>query len=208
MNATLLKYQMIALAILSVVMALEWGLGELNQSSLQDTLNKTLSTDYQSEPLSSLNLPKPAADSFINIVERPLFIEGRKPIPEAASEKVEQGADLGQLEDWALIGIYNKDKKAVALFRKQNEPKKFLKLNEQQVISGWQLKEIQADRVLLEQGGQQKTVMLRKPRPQSKAPPPKRPAPPVNPFAQPVNPTTPNVSPNNNIPLENKNDDS
>lgn len=185
MNATLLKYQLVACGVLGAVLLLEWGASEVDRSQLQDTLSKDIKADYQSESLPSLDSPKLSEAGFTDIVERPLFIEGRKPLPDAAENNSQSAEDTGQLDDWALIGIYNKDKKSskqLALFRNKKEAKKFLKLNEEQMISGWQLTQIQSDRVILQLGGQQKTVMLRKPREQSKVPiPPKHKAPIANP---------------------------
>ncbi len=201
MNATLLKVQLAALGVLSVILLAEWGFAESSQKDLQDTLKRTLTSEYRSEPLPALNLPKQAAESFTAIIERPMFIEGRRPFPEAAPENAEDGADTSQLDDWVLIGIYNKDKKDVALFRKQNEAKTYLKLNEAQTISGWQLTEIQSDRVVLQLGGQNKTVMLRKPRQQlPPRAPRKRPAPPAK-------PGIPRALPHNHNPSENKEND-
>ncbi len=195
MNATLFKYQMAACGVLGAVLVMEWGVSEMSRARLQDTLNQTIKGDYQSDPLPNLNLPKLSEANFSVIVERPLFIDGRKPLPEAPEENA-AAADTGQLDDWALIGIYNKNKnrdKHVALFRNQKETKKFLKLYEEQTISGWQLIEIKSDRVVLQLGGQQKSVMLRKPREQSKTPvPPKRPPVPA------ANPTPENPPETNN----------
>ena len=197
MNGMLLKHQLKACGMLGVLMLLELGLGVLSRGQLQNTLNQTIEADYQADPLPSLITPKQSADGFNTIVERPLFVEGRKPMPDTAQQNPEAAADVGQLEDWVLIGIYNKDKKQVALFRKQNEAKKYLKLNEQQTISGWQLTQIHADSVILQLDGQQKTVMLLKPREQVKTPQPaKRPATP------PVKETPPPGIPNNNPPEE------
>ncbi|WP_157200611.1 hypothetical protein [Methylomonas lenta] len=163
-------------------------------------MDKKIQADYQADELPQLSLSKQSAESFINIVERPLFIEGRKPLPEIVETSSEASTN-DQLDDWSLIGIYTKNKRQVALFRKQNEARKFLKLNEDQTISGWQLKQIQADRVVLQQGGQEKSVMLRNPRLPSKTPPPpKKPAAPRQPAAP--------VAPINNPSSENENNDS
>jgi len=187
MNAVLFRYQLVACGVLGSVLLLEWGGAEISRSQLQDTLNKSIEADYRSEPLPSLDLPKSTELSFNNIIERPLFIEGRKPLPEEIEDGAETAEDAGELDDWILIGIYNRDKtseKQVALFRNKKEEKKFLKLYEEQTISGWLLKEIQSDRVFLKMGSQQKSVMLRKPREQSKTPaPPKHRVPPSKPPA-------------------------
>ncbi len=212
MNSRFFRWQLWAIALLTVILILEWGYAEVSQNQLKALLNKTVEGDYQADELPELNLPKHTPDSFAAINERPLFIEGRKPLPEKAPD-APVAADASQLEDWLLIGIYNnKDKPKVALFRKQNEAKKFLKLNQGQTISGWQLKEIQADRVILEQGGQEKSVMLLKPRQQTKTPAPApKPATPQgqNPRATPPGkpaapaaapPSPPPVEPNNPSP--------
>ena len=199
MNRRLLKWQLLFCGALSVILLAEWAIGEANRSQLQATLDKKLQADYQSDPLPALDLAKQASESYNAILEKPLFIEGRKPIPEQAADSPAT-ADNGQLDDWLLIGVYNKGERKLALFRKQNEAKSFLKITENQTISGWQLMQVQADRVLLQQGAQQKSIMLRKPRPQlGKLPmPAKKPVPPTKPVQQDV--------PINNIP-ENENND-
>lgn len=164
MNAVLLKYQLIACGALGAVLFAEWGLGELGESRLQKTMNSQVNSQYQAEDLPGLVMRKHDEDNFDDLVERPLFIQGREPIPAADVENAESEVDVGQLEDWELIGIYNRDEQQIALFRKQNEAKKYLKLNEHQAVSGWQLEQIQADRVMFTLGGQKKTVMLTKPR--------------------------------------------
>lgn len=200
MNSVLLKYQLMASGVLAAVLLLEIAGGELSLSRLQETLNKRVDSDYQSDPLPSLEIPKQTPDSYSTIIERPLFIEGRKPLPEAAQESAETDTDTGKLDDWELIGLYSTDSKPVALFRKQNEAKKYLRIHEQQAISGWLLKQIQADKVILQLGGQQKSVMLRKPRQPTKLPLPlKRPT-------APAKPDIPGAAPNTNT-LENNDND-
>jgi hypothetical protein len=200
MNSRFIKWQLIACGCFSAILLAEWGMGEASRSQLQTLLDKNIPSDYQSEPMPTLAQSKQFGDSFNAIIERPLFIEGRKPLPEQAVEETES-ADNGQLDDWLLIGIYNKDNRKMALFRKRNEAKTFLKLNETQMITGWQLLQIQGDRVVLQQGGQQKSIMLRKPREQNPVPAAsKRPVIPAKPKA-------PVVPINNNSP-ENINNDS
>lgn len=200
MNRRLLHWQLIGCAALSVILLAEWAIGEANNRQLQAMLDKKLQTEYQADPLPVLDLAKQGSESYNAIVEKPLFIEGRKPIVEQAADSP-AAAENGQLDDWLLIGVFNKGERKLALFRKQNEAKSFLKITENQSISGWQLLQVQADRVLLQQGAQQKSIMLRKPRPQQqgKLPmPAKKTVPPTKPAQQDV--------PINNIP-ENENND-
>jgi hypothetical protein len=197
MISPLLKWQLIACAGLSGGLLVEWGIGESSLADLQEQLTKNLQSEYHAEPLQVLGSSNLTPDSYSVVLERPLFIEGRKPLPEAVPETA-VAVDNGKLDDWELIGIYNKektnDKSKMALFRKLNEAKNFLKLNESQMISGWQLKQIQADRVVLQQGGQEKSIMLRKPRPQT------APSPAAKRSAAPGKPVAPHVPPVNNTP--------
>lgn len=203
MNSRVFKWQLIASAGLSVILLAEWITGETQRGRLQAILDKTIQSEYQSEPMPVLHQSRAFNGGMNEIIERPLFIEGRKPLPEQVVEGPDT-ADNGQLDDWLLIGIYNKDKRKMALFRKQNEAKTFLKLNESQMITGWQLKQIQDDRVVLQQGGQQKSIVLRKPRLQVPlAASPNRPVIPAKPRA-PVAPITNNSPENNTNDSENQ----
>lgn len=196
MNSRIVKWQIIASACLTVILLAEWTIGESRRSQLQTILDRTIRSEYQAEPMPALNPPKPFNESMNEVVERPLFIEGRKPLPEQEVEA--ETMDNGQLDDWQLIGIYNKGSRKLALFRKQNEAKTFLKRYETEMITGWQLKQILSDRVVLQQGGQQKSIMLRKPRVASPVvTPSKRPVIPAKPRA-PVAPITNNSSENTN----------
>ncbi len=181
MNSRFIRWQLWFIGGLVLILLLEWWYFVTNRNELQALLNKSIQSEYQADELPELDLPEHTAESFSAIVERPLFIEGRKPLPEKAPD-APVAAETGQLDEWLLIGIYtDKNKRQFALFRKQNEAKKFLKLTKDQMISGWQLKIIQGDRVVLEQGGQEKPLMLLKPRPQGKTP-----TTPVKPAAKPA----------------------
>jgi hypothetical protein len=185
----------------------EWGYGQFAGKQLQALLDQEAISDFQPENLPELNADTPSAEQYAAVVERPLFIEGRKPIVEEAPKEV-QPVEVGQIDDWQLIGVYTKSTKPMVLFRNQKEAKKYLKLNEQQNISGWTVLKIMPDQVTLQQGSQQKVVPLRKPRVQGPAANAKSPTPtkPNRPGA-PVNVVPPPVPANNN-PLETSNDDS
>lgn len=205
MSPKLLKLQLAGCALLSSVLLAEWGYGRYAQSDLQSLLDKQMVSDYQAEELPSLDMDALAAQNNSQIIERPLFIEGRKPLAEASPTANAEEAEVGQLDDWQLIGVYEKDQRLFALFSKLNEARTFLKLNQEQLIAGWQLREIQGDRVILQQGSQQKTVMLRKPRNTTPAPAaaPKQPAGRPTRPPRPTIPANPVAAPNNNTPETN-----
>jgi hypothetical protein len=109
------------------------------------------------------------------LVERPLFIKGRKtvnePVPEtvpvAAVKKVEAFA-------WDLTGIFATPKGVTAFFSRTNAkvPKdNYRKQKISEEIDGWKLSEIHSDNVTLTQTGETKVLLLRKPKPKTPPPP-------------------------------------
>lgn len=209
MNQKLLKLQLLGCGFLTSLILVEWGYGQYARDQLQAELDRPVESDFQADSLPELAADTPSLDQYSAIVERPLFIEGRKPIVEQPVKEVVP-VEVGQIDDWQLIGVFTKSKQPTVLFRKQNEAKKYLKLNENQTIAGWLVQKIQPDQVTLQQGAQQKIVPLRKPRVQPPAggkpatPKPARPpgAPPAN------NAVPPQPVPATNNPIETTNDDS
>ena len=205
MNMVLLKLQGSLCALLLMGWGVEWTLGRMSSDHLQQALAQPQATDFQADDLPELEMLELAMDS---VIERPLFIEGRKPIVEAVQNSSQPAVDTGQIDEWPLIGIYTKGKQTMALFRKQNEARKYSKLTEQQMIAGWQLQQIQSDHVVLMQNGQSKKVMLRKPRAQIKSAAPSAPKnkPPVPPQPATMQPAAPKT--NNEPSPETNNDES
>ncbi|CAD6878803.1 hypothetical protein [Methylomonas albis] len=202
MNQKLIRLQLLGCGALSLLLVAEWTYSQFTLTQLQTLLEPRAQTDSPAEQLPNLADSKGSAESYSDIVDRPLFVEGRKPFADASPTDNLQTQESGQIDDWELIGVYDKANKPTALFRKRNEAKKFLKVTEEQSISGWLLKQIQADHVLLQQAGQEKSVVLRKPRVQVKPPMPGKPAVPPRPpqpnaVAKPIEPV-PNENPENN----------
>jgi hypothetical protein len=208
MNLKLVKLQLLISGLLSAILVAEYGYGLSATRRLQQSLQFSKDDSPAVSELPSISTLKPASGNYNELVERPLFIEGRKPIVEAITETT-QNADNAQIDDWELVGIYTKGKKTSVLFAKKNETHKFLKIGVEQTVSGWLLKEIQPDRVVLQQAAQMKTVMLRKPRADNPAAPAAG-KPPIPP--KPLRPATqaphPNPEQAHHTNPENVNDDS
>jgi len=203
MNLKIVKLQGLSCALLAFILAAEWGYGEVEAQRMQENLLISKDESSTFAELPKIAVGKTAGADANEMVERPLFIEGRKPIVEAPVENV-QDAENGQIDDWQLVGVIYKDKHTTALFSKKNETRKFQKIGVEQSISGWLLKEILPDRVVLEQAGKPMTVQLRKPRADVKQPP--GPAPGRPGIGLPGRPPKPPVhAPNPN--QENVNDD-
>ncbi|MEI8574893.1 hypothetical protein U737_09070 [Methylomonas sp. LW13] len=201
MNQKLIRLQLLGCGTLSLLLAAEWTYSQYTLKQLQTLLEPRPQTESPAEQLPNIADNSGSAETYSDIVDRPLFVEGRKPVAETNPTDNLQTQDSGQIDDWELIGVYDKNNKPTALFRKRNEAKKFLKITEEQSISGWLLKQIHADNVLLQQGSQEKSVVLRKPRAQVKPPVPGKPAVPPRPpqpnaVAKPIEPV-PNENPEN-----------
>ncbi len=143
-----------------------------------ETAINTIDTPQLKSVLSSM-------DQYSDLVERPLFVEGRRPVIEAESD--EQTEDTGQLDDWTLVGIFTNTGETYALFTQQEGAgKKSLKKTVGEDVAGWDITDIQLQQVVLKKGLQSKTVLLRKPKPKqepiqpAKKTTPNRPI--VNPF--------------------------
>lgn len=213
MNSKLVKLQALSGALLTVVLAAEWSYAEYAKQQLAAFLNIQADEEYQAVELPDITLDEKAVDDYTALTERPLFIEGRKPVVVAAEPEAAQTVEVGQIDDWLLIGVFNPDKRQKkALFTKRNETKKYLKIAEGQDVSGWVLKEIQPDKVLLVKGDQQKAVNLRKPRPPQPPPITKPSVPPAAPVPRPMpNRMPPNAQQNlppagmpNGVPPQNE----
>lgn len=201
MNSRLLKVQSGFAAVLISAVIAEWGIGYEDHLFLQEKFKPLVAEDYEALQLPELDLSSQADIQLSDLVDRPLFIEGRKPIVEEAPAG-SVVVDNGQLDDWELIGVYFKpNSPATALFRKRNEAKKYLKIKQNQSISGWMLKDIQGDRVILTQNGQEKNLMLLKPRPVVRPGASSKSAPAARPVQQPPV-VQPNVTPSENIENE------
>ncbi len=149
-------------SLLLLVLFVEWALIEPTK---QATVESTAVEKSQGlTDLPKLVLAKQAVESYSQMVERPLFIQGRKPVAEDGEEQA-VNEDVGEIEDLVLLGIYSIKGKTNALFNKKGKDRKYLKKSEGEDVAGWLLKEIKPDRVVLEQRGNKQTVMLRKPKP-------------------------------------------
>lgn len=179
-------------------MATEWFYADYSHKELLESMHYSKAAIDKPSELPAFKMEKFNPLAHHDLVDRPLFIEGRKPVVETVEQSV-QDLESSQIDDWILIGIFNRHNSLIAMFTKKSEGKKILKIEAQKLISGWTLKEIESDRVILQQGEQQKMILLRKPRPDVKPnqprnagkptlpTPPRQPKPPVQPINNPEN---------------------
>jgi len=149
--------------LLSLLLLIEWLVTESSEQ-LEANSNAGAQQQLALTELPKLEIEIKPLESYTQMVESPLFIEGRKPIVEdlTTASNNEEGVEI---KDLVLQGIYSVKGEMLVLFNKKGAERKYLKKSAGQDVNGWLLQEIKADRVVLERDGKQQTVMLRKPKP-------------------------------------------
>ena len=143
------------------------------------------------EEATDLNLSDPSDNSYSDLVDRPMFIKGRKPVNEPIPEEMALAtAQKTENVNWELIGIYSTPSGTTAFFSRSNGrlPKdNFRKCKLGDALDGWQLSEINENGVILTQGTETKKLPLRKIKPKNSTP---TPVSPTNATPVPVTPQT------------------
>ncbi|WP_027159021.1 hypothetical protein [Methylobacter luteus] len=166
MNVKLIKLLASVCIVLLLIITAEWLYAKHARKQLQKAITSVETQPYKVDGLPSLALTKQPEEKYTDLVTRPLFIKGRRPVETVDIEEAAAVGGSGTFE-WQLTGVYTKDEQLSALFSRERAPateKKYLKITEGDDISGWTLAEIHKDKVILKQGSHQKELMLRKPK--------------------------------------------
>ena len=148
--------------LMTALLLSEWMVMTFLESPADTSIQKSNKGMDAGSELPKLKMAQRPMDDYLDMVERPLFIEGRKPLSD--SEEGNNTVSVGSIKDLVLIGIYSAKQQLFALFSKQGREKNYLKIKQGDDVAGWLLKEIQSDKVVLEKNGKQQTLMLRKPK--------------------------------------------
>ena len=111
----------------------------------------------------------PTIEQFSEMTQRPLFMEGRRPAPEEDQPVAEQTPVEQKPLNIKLMGIVFTPKDKTALF--VDEKGKYRRVRKSALVDGWKLIEVREDRVVMEQGSEQKELPLIKPKPKAATPP-------------------------------------
>ncbi len=193
MNNRGLTWLVGACGVLLVILLMEWMIIGVSKDPSVEVLPDVKEAQTATIELPKLSIDKPSVDSYVAMVESPLFIEGRKPV--VNEETMVTNQQIGKIDDLSLVGIYSIEGQVTALFKQQGTVNESLKRVEGDDVSGWRIKQIQPDKVIFEQAGKQQTMMLRalKIKPKVKKKPRTRINPftkkPINPFAQKIKKT-------------------
>ncbi len=166
MNIKFVKLLASACISLCMIIALEWLYASFIRHRLLTSISSEISQDYKGDELPEIELTKKPEESYVDLVARPLFIKGRRPVNEPHPE-AEQATAKSESFDWELTGVYGTKETVSALFSRYKS--KVAKDNHRKItlgddLDGWKLIEINKDRAVLKQGGNEKELLLRKPK--------------------------------------------
>ena len=148
-------------SLLLVLFALEWYW--LTDAQQAERRMQALST-FEELSLPQLDFTDQMLTNSQDMLKRPLFIEGRRPIEESQDQELTESS--GDIDEFLLMGVYQVDDKPVALL-KDKQQQKYEKKTEGETIAGWRIKQVLPDRIVVERQGKEKTVALRKPKPKT-----------------------------------------
>ncbi|MGZ4991272.1 MAG: hypothetical protein ACXV8S_10945 [Methylobacter sp.] len=166
MNIKLIKLLVSVGIGLCIVIAGEWLYARYMEHRLLASIASEEPQEYKAEKLPEIELTSQPEDSYVDLVARPLFIKGRRPVDEPVRE-TGQAAAKPETFDWQLTGVYSTKQTVSALFSRAKS--KVAKDNHRKItvgedLDGWKLIEINKDRAVLKQGSKEKELLLRKPK--------------------------------------------
>jgi len=179
MNHKLIKTLSLVCFILILIITLEWLYAEYRQKQLLSAVDAP-AKQTSLEEMPTIDLDAKTEDSYADLVNRPLFIVGRKPIPEADKNQDQaQAVIVNNTFDWLLNGIYTTKKGLMALLHRtvakipapsptpttaKPSNDMYRKVIVGDNIEGWMVTEINPNEIIVTQGGIPKKVLLRKPK--------------------------------------------
>lgn len=166
MNAGLIKLLTAFCAVFALIIVAEWFYAEYAKQQLIASLEAEEDSAYDAGTLPRVVFNQQSEDGFADMTGRPLFIEGRRPVPETDESAIEAASNPEEF-DWQLMGVYTREGSVMALFSRAKKiagQSSHAKIAVGGEVGGWRLVEIQADKAILESGGSRRELILRKPK--------------------------------------------
>jgi len=116
MNSKLMKLLVSVCIGLCLVITVEWLYSYYMRQRLLSSIVSVTPQDYKADELPEIELTKQPEDSYVDLVARPLFIKGRRPVTEQSKEAA-QAASKSESFDWELNGIYSTQKNRIGIIQ-------------------------------------------------------------------------------------------
>ena len=160
-NYKLTIFLIISCVVLAVILIAEWRYSGYSRKKLYSSLENTVVKVDEFERLPELEDTNNSLESYAEMVNRPLFVEGRRPVEDA--ESVEQLDVFSGKMELILTGIIDTPEGVTALV--QDKEKNHFRLILHDPIQGWEVEAIEADKIIMKRDKERSELMLRKPRP-------------------------------------------
>ena len=166
MNSKLLAGLVYFCIVCILIIISEWFYASWTEKTILTSLTPK-NTKISPEEMPHIDLNEQPEESYVDLVARPLFIKGRRPVDEPSPEAI-QNTLVPVVFDWELNGIYTTANGLSALFSRSKT--KVAKDNYRKIgigsdLDGWKIIELYQDKALLKQGAQEKELLLRKIKP-------------------------------------------
>jgi hypothetical protein len=112
-------------------------------------------------PVKKDDFSLPSLSQFQAIIERPLFLQSRRPVPSATTETSPTVSKETRLNQYSLTAVVIVPDKRLALLRSTTD-KKIHKIEEGQDLQGWKLKEIKDESALFQQVNESQELRLQR----------------------------------------------
>lgn len=134
-----------------------------NKRSIAATPSEKAASQEATEPVDAEDFELPDIQEYETIVERPLFMEGRRPGAEGGETTATATPDMPLTVKLMGIAFTPTDKTALLVDAKG----KYKRLKKNGSIEGWTLVEFAPDKVTLQRDDEQRELMLLKPKPKT-----------------------------------------
>jgi hypothetical protein len=156
----------VAGSLLALVVLGEWGAKTLSHRAVRESIEQDARAggDAAQEEAAQKDFELAEMERFGDLVERPLFFQGRRPPVQVEAAKPDKPFDA------QLHGVVAAPGGTLALLKEKDG--KYHRLREKDMLLGWRLAAILPDRVRLERGAEKMELLLQKPKPKDSPVPP------------------------------------
>jgi len=168
--------------LLLLILLSEWAYFRNRQADLKARLAEKVEVQLKTQALGQARYELPGLDDYAATVERPLFMEGRKPA-EVDAGLAEVPNVIKAPLNLKLMGVLTAPDHAVGLF--MDAKGKYKRLRKNESLAGWKLAELGPDAAVMEQDGTREELKVFKPKLKKK---PEFPVPGQPPVGQPAVP--------------------
>ncbi len=155
--------------LVAVGLALQWYYVTKNEQWLKQQLKKPMTSSIVLADPPEDNLLLGDQSKYEEMMERPLFIESRRPLPkqqaEAVIEAVIPAAPLSELAV-KFTGFINVPNGIIALIQ-DVKTRKYHRLHKGEQLNDWVLTELHPDKVVFKQRDTVEEILLRPPKPKA-----------------------------------------